>query len=563
MKNLYITILIAVITSNLLYPQCSTYRFENDPDPVYFGKQELLNEIDELVQSYKSRSDMSRTDPSYVENAALINVPLKIWAYYKDESDLQNGRSYIESRIPIVRDYLNQLFLPASISFYIKCEIEHVIDDRFDSNNLDLPNGDPDSGQNRSQDLLMKTTYHDEKALNMHIPTNGANFGYGEFPWKSLNATFSVGSISNSNLDHVAHEVGHAMGLYHTFESKRGGTDNGAEGKCYQESVMRHRENKITEGCVSTIGKKKCSENGDGFCDTEADYYASSDFFNYSTRLYTGNREDNWHDRYVPPVQNIMSYFPYRVLFSAQQYSTMIMYLNLTYHPLTGHNYFADNNISFLNLNNIKVSGQVNSNESEKYVVPESIISGNSLLVENGGQLDLHTQREISLTDGVHVENGAWFSAKTEPISDCDEVFFPENNSFAKGIRGVAQVKYESKFQKELADIIDKHLTTENTLHLSEEYNTSKEIKIYPTVLDDKRTIYISYELNHEESIQDVSIYNMSGSKVFSIDVLKLKSDTTGTGDYSFQLNDLPVGKYIMKLTTSENNITSRFVIFE
>ena len=323
----------------------------------------------------------------------------------------------------------------------------------------------------------MKETYHDEWAPNMHIIGSG-NTGRGEFPWYSLNASFSIAS---PNIYHISHEIGHSLGLYHTFESRRGGTDNGSEGRCYQEAVSRSKKQGI--GCISTIGEKKCNINGDGFCDTEADYSTSDDFRSGSCG-YTGTKEDKWDDRFTPPTNNIMSYWWYcRNSFTANQLSAMVVYLGVyPPWPWVGND-FSHNGISFMNLNSLNIIGDVYNDESEEFIVPEEIINNEVLLVHSGGELNLHAQQQITLQNGFHAHAGSNFKALVAPITDCNNTYKPGSN--ISSARRISPATYQNEFQEELANLIDKHITqdyADQSIEINSQ-NILNKISVYPTLI--------------------------------------------------------------------------------
>ena len=92
------------------------------------------------------------------------------------------------------------------------------------------------------------------------------------------------------------HEMGHCLGLYHTFETYFG-----------EESVTRSSSN----SCYN------CGTEGDLCCDTPADYPDSDDNTSSSTCTYSGTlRDDCGNLLYNPSTINIMSYQPWACISS-------------------------------------------------------------------------------------------------------------------------------------------------------------------------------------------------------------------------------------------------------
>ena len=97
--------------------------------------------------------------------------------------------------------------------------------------------------------------------------------GIGPYPWLQdkygsvviANGTNPFTDIDNATniASSIAHEIGHTLGLLHTFHR------NGCRTNCFQECVSRTRTQEWY--CFFTSGKLKCSVNGDLLCDTDAD----------------------------------------------------------------------------------------------------------------------------------------------------------------------------------------------------------------------------------------------------------------------------------------------------
>ena len=105
------------------------------------------------------------------------------------------------------------------------------------------------------------------------------------------------------NTPHLAHEMGHCLGLYHTHETAFG---------------------------TELVSGTNCSTAGDLICDTPADPLINSTNVNGTTCVYFGTETDPSGASYSPDVTNNMSYSPFdcRSLFTTGQRSRM--YANLS-----------------------------------------------------------------------------------------------------------------------------------------------------------------------------------------------------------------------------------------
>ncbi len=100
-------------------------------------------------------------------------------------------------------------------------------------------------------------------------------------------------AVTSTNVHSIfGHEMGHCLGLYHTFEKVNS----------VQESVTRNSGN----SCYN------CDSDGDLCCDTPADYPNSEDYTSSTTCIYSRvflNTCDSL--QYSPSTTNIMSYQPW------------------------------------------------------------------------------------------------------------------------------------------------------------------------------------------------------------------------------------------------------------
>ncbi|MCH2043595.1 MAG: T9SS type A sorting domain-containing protein [Saprospiraceae bacterium] len=118
------------------------------------------------------------------------------------------------------------------------------------------------------------------------------------------------------------HEVGHFFSLPHTFSGWEG-SDVEADYGCdpVPATVSMGWFNLIPENFARTGSDANCSTRGDGFCDTEADYYANREPCNMVACI-----QDPLGNTLTPDKTNIMSYFGDDCVdgFSTEQESAVI-----------------------------------------------------------------------------------------------------------------------------------------------------------------------------------------------------------------------------------------------
>ncbi|MEX0996968.1 MAG: T9SS type A sorting domain-containing protein [Flavobacteriaceae bacterium] len=257
-------------------------------------------------------------------------IPIKLWVYRNN-----NGSGNINtSQAYQMINGLNNLFANnTNFVFYLLCDISFINNSNYANN-----------GGQYFDDYTLNNKI--ANVLNVHVVISPAPENWGgaaNLPWRGASLGQLLGprafscAVVGDNATALAHEIGHALGLYHTHEPGRSRSADKNEdcGDCYQEAVSRSKTQGIL--CVSTFGEKKCEVNGDFLCDTAADpairfngrvSYLYPGTCNYNTIL---GGQDNWGDYWTPNTNNIMSYssescFSY---FTPMQVAKMTFYKNL------------------------------------------------------------------------------------------------------------------------------------------------------------------------------------------------------------------------------------------
>lgn len=313
-------------------------RWKKDP---YVGKNEELVQtliehgvaIDENYLDKLGTMDAAtrmNKDMFTIQSTAYY-IPIKAWIYREDNGAGNISLNQLEQIITELNDIYND---DTNIHFYLLCDIEEVNDsdyanygdtyfNTFASNNRELG------------------------AINVHFLMHSYNTSdpnpferwAGVAKWPDDNPNYACAVIERflpDQVNSVAHEIGHTLGLYHTHHPGRNNNHLKNEdcGDCYQESVSRTRKQGLA--CVSTIGARKCAVNGDFLCDTDADPAlfwngrSPESYIGANCNYLTGSGgSDNWGSTWQPGVSNIMDYAPpdCRFYFSPLQVSKMYSYI--------------------------------------------------------------------------------------------------------------------------------------------------------------------------------------------------------------------------------------------
>ncbi len=188
-------------------------------------------------------------------------------------------------------DRLNEVWAPTGITFEF-CERRDLDNHQF-NNYIEL------------QDAAdMRAMYYEPNIINVFISATifltqyGIVGGYASMPGGSDIIHITKSSLNGSDNEVLVHEMGHFLGLFHTFE-----TDMGLE---------------LVDG-------SNCSTAGDIICDTEANPTSDGNDFSGIDCNYIGTpATDAMGNFYVPPSKNFMSYSPCKCQFTKQQYNRMV-----------------------------------------------------------------------------------------------------------------------------------------------------------------------------------------------------------------------------------------------
>ncbi len=288
----------------------------------------------------------------------IYQIPVNVVVYYNNDipdiSDLD---------IQAIINEVNQIYKANDvlIKLYIKCTVKHI------------SNNDAEITSNFQMNNVLGND-NEEDCLNIHFSNlDGVDAcGVGKFPFALPKRYSCIVNYYDCGVNTLAHEIGHTLGLPHTFNK------NICRNNCWQECVSRTR---TQEGiCLFSSGKKKCEVNGDCFCDTDADVNKDNpiggnngveDFADCGALSYDVGvnnilsncyKYDNYGDKWygtnsTNSMENIMSYWPHscRVKFSKMQRGAMYYY-SKNYGYLSNN----QNNIAFYQ--NIDVDTYENDN---------------------------------------------------------------------------------------------------------------------------------------------------------------------------------------------------------
>jgi hypothetical protein len=220
--------------------------------------------------------------PEMMQRAAAHRVqysapyPMKVFVRVFADND---GSNLAATEEDVLRQFENMRV------FYAPHDICFILVGYEVTRNSDLNNMDKDESDDRDQ--LEGFVFN--SCMNIFVHRNlvdndgGLNGTAYDIPNHFLSLVGDA-VASTSNLSTMAHEMGHCLGLLHTFEDAYG-----------QENVARSGD------C------KDCDGDGDLLCDTQADLNNSSSMINTNCN-YTGSATDDCGAGYLMEETNVMTY---------------------------------------------------------------------------------------------------------------------------------------------------------------------------------------------------------------------------------------------------------------
>lgn len=237
-----------------------------------------------------------RAMPGYFGCEQINRVNRKLSILFQVVKDSLGTTGVSDSNLQNGVDRLNEVWAPTGISFEF-CE------------RRDLDNHQFNQYVEIDHAVDMRAMYYEPKIINVFISASinlidhGDVGGYASMPGGSDIIHVTKTSMSGG-YGVLVHEMGHFLGLMHTFETGTG---------------------------LELVDGSNCATTGDLVCDTEANPTDDSDDFDSDDCNYIGNpATDAMGNFYVPPAQNYMSYSPCKCEFTKQQYNRMVeQYLQL------------------------------------------------------------------------------------------------------------------------------------------------------------------------------------------------------------------------------------------
>ena len=314
---------------------------------------------------------------------------------------------------------------------------------------------------------------------------------------EAIPSTILTVTSDRFNNPHLAHELGHCVGLYHTHETAFG-----------VENPTRN----------SVLSCYNCTTAGDRLCDTPADTILGNSNINTTNCTYTSSHNGPCGVPYSPSPANIMSYAPWscRSLFTADQGTRMDAVLSTSSEMLAVQVFIA------------------------------GIVDGSTTNISSGDHYIATTNR-INIYGNYSITNSADVVFVTGDSIELEEGFeaLPTSGSFT------AKLKLCATYAKALAEMPPSNEPVKVALN-SEQI----QLNAFPNPFNDFTNIEFSLP---ETSIVYLEILDLRGeSQRLLIPGIE---HIAGKHTIVLKVSALPSGIYFCQLTASGKTETTKLIL--
>ena len=446
---------------------------------------------------------------AYPKSDELIYVPLTIHIVGKDD-----GSGYISVKNVLnLLCTLNEDFAPTSIQFYMQENIKYINSTRY------YNHATAAIGRQLSQ------IYNVANTINCYIVEDPAgNAGYSG----AINSNYVVikkDQVSTGNPT-LSHEIGHALGLYHTFRGWDG----------YEYDYTQNAPAFVNGVAVERVDRNDCENTGDGFCDTSADYL--KDRWNCNNQgLSVVVQKDPVGATFRSDGTNIMSYADDNCVnhFSVAQFQAMRTNLTTDKRNFISSQPAAQNIDSIVAILQKPLKGDTvafNAVTLEWSTIPGATnylveVSRISSFAATLTETYYTTTNLLSLTDLVNNRTYYWRVRAYNRNSFCGSN--STTSTFRAGTPATTGV---------------------------DDLTAKASFRVFPNPLADNQNL--SMESNLSESARlNVRLFDLSGKLLQTANYEAI----AGKNRLQFTPNKLPKGIYVLNIVGDKINVTEKIVI--